>query len=136
MTGSREWRRPAVIGEAILQAAAEAGVPLSEVIVVHGDCPRGADRMARHFVEFHPELRQEPHPANWKRYGRRAGYVRNDLMIRLGADLCLVFIRNGSAGTSMCARLAEDAGIPMRVSRDDDAAREGVPVHWDQLLLA
>lgn len=120
VTGSREWRRPAVIAEAIMHAADDAGVPLSDVVIVHGGCPRGADAMAAQFVRFHPELREEAHPANWKHFGRRAGYVRNDLMVRLGADVCLVFIRNNSAGTSMCMRLAADAGIPVMAYRDDD----------------
>lgn len=77
--------------------------------------------MARTFVDFHPELRHEPHPANWRRFGRRAGYVRNELMVRLGADICLAFIRNGSAGTSMCLRLAQDADIRVVRFLDDES---------------
>jgi hypothetical protein len=128
VTGSREWRQPAVIAEAILAAASEAGVPLGEVTVVHGGCPRGADQIASDFVRFHPELAEEAHPANWRKFGRRAGYARNDFMIRLGADVCLAFIRNGSAGTSMCSRLAEDAGIPVRRFEDNEPDFSRLPV--------
>lgn len=115
-----------------MQAAADAGASLSEVIVVHGDCPRGADAMAANFVYSHPELRQEPHPANWRRFGRRAGFVRNELMVRKGATICLAFIRNGSAGTSMCTRMAQDADIPIRRFLDNEIVRHPP---WETLTL-
>jgi hypothetical protein len=119
LTGSRNWRFPATIAEAILTAAVDFTVLLDDITVVHGDCPTGADRHARLFVESHPSLRQERHPADWHRHGRRAGYVRNVEMVALGADLCLGFPRGHSPGTRMALKLARGAGIPRRVYVDE-----------------
>lgn len=33
-------------------------------------------------------------------------------MVALGADRCVAFIHNGSPGTTQCADLAKQAGIP------------------------
>lgn len=55
--------------------------------------------------------------ADWANLGRKAGIVRNQEMVRDGADLCLVFLMSGAEnrGTKDCWSRAERAGIPVRV---------------------
>ncbi|MEC4016024.1 SLOG family protein [Streptomyces sp. H27-D2] len=113
VTGSRAWTDALPIRQA-LAATAAAHTP---AVVVHGACPSGADLIAAHWVEecgAHFGATAEPHPALWQINGKRAGLIRNQLMVNLGADLCLAFIRDGSRGASHTARLATAAGIPVR----------------------
>lgn len=121
LTGSRSWNDAATIRlalEAVADAAIEANVPM--VTVVHGACPNGADELADQWVRWYRGgtlVLAERHPALWTKYGKRAGIVRNEIMVSRGADLCLAFIRDDSPGATHCAELASDAGIPLRVWR-------------------
>jgi hypothetical protein len=79
-------------------------------VLVHGAC-RGANVMAAGiWLGWH--LPVEPHPADWTTHGKSAGLLRNRLMVDLGADVCLAFIRDHSHGAEHTAALAETASIP------------------------
>jgi hypothetical protein len=107
VTGSRTWDDSRAVFDAL--AACNYG----RVTLVHGACPRGADAMAAAAARaLGWEI--EPHPADWERHGKSAGFRRNAEMAALGADVCLAFIRDGSRGATHCAGLAEKAGIPVR----------------------
>ena len=108
ITGSRTWPDEKRLTEALDRVWDEIG-PFT---LVHG-AARGADQMG----ESHQAALRRPtesHPADWERFGKRAGYVRNAEMVSLGADLCVAFIHNESRGASMCADLADKAGIETR----------------------
>lgn len=128
VTGSRDWDDVTTIGAAIEQAVIDAGT--RPVLVVHGDCPSGADRHADHYARWMRgkgvNIDVEPHAADWLIHGRAAGPRRNAAMVRLGADICLAFIGpctkpscrrprpHGSHGATDCADRAEAAGITVR----------------------
>ena len=119
VTGSRDWEDVRTLRRALNDVLTELPSPAVPVVVVHGDCPHGADRQASVWVRDAQRgplfvVTEEKHPANWQLNGKRAGFIRNARMVNLGADLCLAFIRNGSRGASHTARLAEEAGIPVR----------------------
>lgn len=131
VTGSRSWDDAKTVREALEAAAAglaTAGIPM--MTVVHGACPSGADELADQWVRYYrgePHVTAERHPALWRKYAKRAGFIRNELMVSRGASLCLAFIApcadpkcddpkpHGSHGATHCAELADDRGIPMRV---------------------
>lgn len=109
VSGSREWDQEHVLQMMIAQFWVRYG---DDLIVVHGDCPRGADRMAREFCERHG-IKQEKYPADWKRHGKSAGPKRNQKMVDTKPDLGIFFFRGKSRGTSDCFSRAEKAGIPV-----------------------
>lgn len=106
VTGSRTWTDADVILAALREHAAGA----TDVVVVHGGAA-GADRLADQIARERG-ARVERHPADWARHGRAAGFLRNQKMVRLGADVCLAFIHNASRGATACADTAQAAGIP------------------------
>ena len=135
VTGSRDWSNVETIRQALLDHTSDVEY-VSDVLIVHG-AATGADtlsgRIARNFgfmVEEHPanwdDCGDDCNPEHWRyRYDNtpycpRSGYKRNALMVNLGADICLAFIRNGSKGAGMTARMAEKAGIPVHRYIQDD----------------
>ena len=70
---------------------------------------RGADAGGRSFGEQNsiPVL---TYPADWKKHGKAAGYIRNRKMLDEGKpDLVVAF--PGGKGTAMMIRIAEAAGV-------------------------
>ena len=110
VSGSREWDQPEVL-EMILMGY---WIDYPDLIIVHGDCAKGADRMARNFAEKH-EIRQEKFPVSseeWKTLGKGAGHIRNKRMVDTKPDEAVFFIRGVSKGTLNCLGHARKAGIP------------------------
>lgn len=118
VTGSRTWEdrqqiRRALAFESLrfIDEVIDSDEPGSWAItLVSGACPLGADRLAEE-AAANMSMVVERHPAEWEKHGKRAGFVRNSEMVRLGADVCLAFIKDNSKGATMTADLAEKAGI-------------------------
>ena len=97
--GGREWSGdPSVLfGRVIRQGDT----------IVRGDA-RGADKTVGDYAEANGYI-VEKHPADWNRYGKRAGYVRNQEMLDTGVDMVLAL--PGGKGTEMMKTLARRAGV-------------------------
>jgi hypothetical protein len=72
---------------------------------------RGADRLAREWAKAHG-VTVETYEAEWQRYGRGAGPIRNDTMIRDG-DPDLVVAFPGGSGTADMVRRATIFSVPV-----------------------
>lgn len=53
----------------------------------------------------------------WRALGKRAGIVRNEIMINRMPEMVLVFIRDNSPGSSHAAAYARELEIPTFVFR-------------------
>jgi hypothetical protein len=137
VTGSRSWTDTATIHDALLNACYDATQAIDRdirCVIVHGDCPKGADAIAKQWA-IDNEVMHEPHPADWSahcgetcllsthrktsakhgEYCPRAGHRRNQLMVDLGADIVLAFHQDKSRGTADLIARAKKAGIPVIV---------------------
>lgn len=91
--------------------------------VIHGGA-KGADSLAD-FYAREMRLDVEVYPADWKQYGKRAGYLRNVQMLQEGKpDLVLAFVDkplSESRGTAMMVGLAMKADVEVAVHSGREA---------------
>lgn len=78
-------------------------------VVIHGDY-RGVDWLARDWAHAR-DRRDDPYPAEWKRFRGRAGPIRNQRMIDEGKPDFAVLFEGGDGTADMLIRLAQ-AQIP------------------------
>ena len=78
------------------------------VTIIEGGA-KGADFLGRVWAKFR-NCPYKEYPANWKKYGKRAGPIRNAQMLEEGKpDLVVVF--PGGAGTRDMMDKATNAGV-------------------------
>ena len=139
LTGSRNWKLEVPIRRALRATVAEAVAAGLRPVLIHGNCPTGADHLADriwrswqwvpevydadwdscgrgcprkpHRVKRWPEDRH--HPGTLDDWCPKAGPRRNQRMIDSGLDVLLAFPLGERSGTQNCIRLAERAGIPV-----------------------
>ena len=85
------------------------GIPIENLWVVTG-CATGIDAMARKFAE---DVRcpLTVYFANWEKYGRPAGPIRNDLIVS-SVILLIAFWDGKSKGTKNSISIANKKGVP------------------------
>ena len=113
VTGSRDWDDSKVIFDALWELTEEQADEKGRVrlTLIHGDC-RGADKTADRAAKvigcYDPI---EVYPADWRNYGKAAGFIRNKVMIETKPDIVLAFQRNKSKGTQHVIDMANALGI-------------------------
>jgi hypothetical protein len=113
VTGSRDWTDEHAIFVALAAWWEKLGREPG-TLLVHGDCPTGADAIADRIWRGWG-LPVMPRPALWGVWGKKAGPLRNKHMVYdIGANVCLAFIMPGSRGAVGCAKLADEALIDTR----------------------
>jgi YspA, cpYpsA-related SLOG family len=107
--GSRSWSDEGAIRHRVLE------LPLTTVII-HG-AAQGADAIAQR-IALLARYRTIPCPADWKRFGDRAGPIRNRAMLAWEPDLVIAFRNDGaSPGTDDLVREARRRSIPVELHR-------------------
>lgn len=88
--------------------------------VIQGDCPTGADKLARMWA-ISRNHHLDHFPADWLKHGRAAGPIRNQRMIDEGRPtMGLAF--PGGRGTADMVRRLNAAAIPVNQFRRQGAA--------------
>jgi hypothetical protein len=111
--GDRNWTNVRAIEREIDLLKAEYGYDL---VIIEGEA-RGADSLARNAAKER-NIEVERYPAEWDRYGRAAGAIRNTQMLKEGKpSLVLAFHENieESRGTKNMVTQARKAGVETRV---------------------
>jgi len=67
----------------------------------------GADTLAKRYAELQG-IRYKEFPAEWNRYGKRAGYLRNKEIVEY-SDMIIAFWNGESPGTKLTINLAMDS---------------------------
>jgi len=104
--GSRKWSNAAAVYGRITELP-------SDTTIIEGNAS-GADRLAAQAARALGMSWESYSPA-WIIHGRRAGVIRNQQMLDLGADLVLAFWDGRSRGTADMIRRAKAAGVPVEV---------------------
>lgn len=84
-------------------------------IVIISGCARGADTLGLRYASENA-FDVEEYPADWDKYGKKAGYVRNVEMAE-NADSLIAFWDGKSKGTKHMIDIATERNLPIRVIR-------------------
>jgi hypothetical protein len=104
VTGGRDYNNQEELYRVLDQIASEQHID----VIIHG-AARGADTLASYWAEDRG-VETIAVPADWNRYGRAAGSVRNQKMLDDHHPHLVVAFKGGS-GTKNMIGLAEKAGI-------------------------
>lgn len=119
VTGSRLFEDLSLVRKAMVMIANQ----FDELLV--GDA-RGVDKVAHDEWEKLTNKPSRVFPAEWDKYGRAAGMIRNADMVRLltpnSGDRVFGFWDGKSSGTKGCMELAKQRGIPVMLV---DLVKEG-----------
>ena len=84
------------------------------ITIIEGGA-RGADRLGKQYAE-ECGWELEEYPADWDKYGKAAGPIRNQHMLDEGKpDMVIAFLAPNSRGTKDMISRAEKANIPVKV---------------------
>lgn len=118
--GDRHWgeneEEEVIIFETVFHLKEKFG---DDLIIVEGEAP-GADSIARDSAEM-LWVEVSKFTADWARYGKSAGPIRNKQMLQEGKpQLVIAFHKDieNSRGTKHMVNISRDAGIPVIVIED------------------
>lgn len=114
IAGSREFDNYDMLKEKcdkILSRKVNEG---EEIVIVSGTA-RGADTLGEKYAEERG-YKIERYPANWNKYGKKAGYLRNKKMAEV-SNACIVFLSSKAEnkGSKMMISIATEEKLLIRV---------------------
>lgn len=119
VTGGRDYNDKELVWATLDFITIDSGceLPRNGTTIAHGACPTGADLWADHWA-IHNYVMIKEYPANWTKYKRVAGPIRNTQMLKeFKPHLVVAF--PGNTGTNDCVKKARALGIPVKEIKDE-----------------
>ncbi len=110
IAGSRGITRPSLVLFAVRKAEIKCGIIITELVSGHAP---GVDRLGERYATDRG-IRIEIFEAQWERFGRSAGYIRNRTMADY-ADALIALWDGVSRGTADMIYKAEERGLKVYV---------------------
>jgi hypothetical protein len=104
--GSRDFNNYSLLTETLEQYK-------SKITLVVSGAARGADSLGERWA-LENNIKTLIFPADWDKYGKRAGYIRNEDIIK-NCDCVIAFWDGNSKGTSHSLSLAEKYNKPSKI---------------------
>jgi len=104
--GSRDW-----VDEKSITNELDK-LPLDTVIIEGG--ARGADSIAQRYARS-KGFQVETYKADWGKYNKAAGPIRNQQMLETGVDLVIAFQLNNSRGTKDMINRSKMVGVEAKI---------------------
>ena len=114
VAGSREFNEFEVLRDKLDHLLKGKVAEGEGIEIVSGGC-RGVDMMGEKYARLRG-YKVKRFNANWKKYGKSAGYLRNSEMGKYG-DALVTFWDGKSKGTKMMIEIGEKEGMKVRVVR-------------------
>lgn len=105
------------ITEKDFQAAVAKSQLLKSATTIISGTARGADQLGETWAKER-EIPIERYPADWNRYGKRAGYLRNRQMGQV-SDGCLCIWDGISPGTKLMMNISRENGLFLEIYYTD-----------------
>lgn len=107
ITGGRDYDDEDMVFETLTAFHVTSNVAL----VRHGGA-RGADFLAGKWARLHC-VPEEKHMADWSRFGKRAGILRNEAMLKAQPPASFLLTFPGGRGTAHMVDICRKAGLPI-----------------------
>lgn len=113
IAGSREFNNYGLLVNKVTHLIREKS-KTHNIIIISG-MARGADKLGEYWAET-TGYKVERYPADWNRYGKRAGYIRNKQMAEV-ADALIAFNKspNGTNGTNNMIQIMKEMKKSVRI---------------------
>lgn len=114
IAGSRDFNNSELLDREVSKYLFEEilGTDVAEIEIVSGGA-RGADRLGECFAKLR-NLPVKIFKANWEKFNKSAGYIRNEEMAKYGTH-CIVFNVGRSKGSVHMENLAKKYNLGLKV---------------------
>jgi hypothetical protein len=106
VAGSRDFNDFELLEKSLIDIIKEFGLTKKSQITIVSGTANGADKLGEKFARKYG-INIDQFPADWNKYGKRAGYLRNVQMAE-HSDVLVAFWDGKSRGTSHMINIAND----------------------------